>query len=367
MTALAITRATGYTPLKRVHSAWDKLYDVQGINPRLDPKNLSHILKAVGSNSRAQDSVFKALSEKDKGLVYDLSTVLTQSSINFAEFGYNKDKIHVPQINIALFCSLETGLPTMIRTIPGSVRDIKSLYNSIIEAKKEAGTIILDRGFFSKDAIKFLLEKKMSFILPARRNSRLYETGIDLTNHLFYHKRLIKCGKTKIDEMFLYLYEDQQLMLEENITLYQKLDDGKIDAANLSKAQERAGKILIVSNLDLDEESIFMQYKSRDRIEKLFDTYKNVLQADKLYLQDNESVFGHVFISFLSLYAYTKIEMALKKADLLSKLSPMDILLELSKVYSVELDDCNLISEIPRKLEKLDEKLGLDLFPKKRS
>ena len=365
--ALAITRATGYTPLKRVHSSWDKLYDVHGINPRLDAKNLSRVLKAVGSNSHAQDSVFKALSEKDKDLVYDLSTVLTRSSINFAELGYNKDKIHVPQINIALFCSLETGLPTMIRTIPGSVRDIKSLYNSIIEAEKEGGTIILDRGFFSKDAIKFLLEKKMSFILPARRNSRLYETGIDLNNHLFYHKRLIKCGKTKIDEMFLYLYEDQQLMLEENITLYQKLDEGIIDADRLIEAQKRAGKILIVSNLDLDEKSIFMQYKSRDRIEKLFDTYKNVLQADKLYLQDNESVFGHIFISFLSLYAYTKIEMALKKADLLSEQSPIDILLELSKVYLVELDDCNLISEIPRKLEKLDEKLGLNLFPKKRS
>jgi Transposase len=365
--ALAITRASGYTPLKRVHGVWDKLYDVQGINPKLDAKNLSHVLKVVGSNSRAQDFVFKALSEKDKELVYDLSTVLTQSSINFAEFGYNKDKIHVPQINIALFCSLETGLPTMIRTIPGSVRDIKSLYNSVIEVKKEGGTIILDRGFFSKDAIKFLLEKKMSFVLPARRNSRLYGTGIDLNNHLFYHKRLIKCGKTKLGKIFLYLYEDQQLMLEENITLYQKLDDGKIDANELNDAQKRAGKILIVSNLDLDENSIFMQYKSRDRIEKLFDTYKNVLQADKLYLQDNESVFGHIFISFLSLYAYTKIEMALKKADLLSKLSPKDVLLDLSKVYLVELDDCNLISEIPKKLEQLDEKLGLDLFPKQRS
>jgi len=365
--ALAITRSTGYLPLKRVRDAWDKIYDVQGIKPNLDAKNLSHVLKAVGSDSRAQESVFKALSEKDKNLIYDLSTILTRSSINFAELGYNKYKIHVPQINIALFCSLETGLPTMIRTVPGSVRDIKSLYNSIIEAKKEGGTIVLDRGFFSKDAIKFLLEKKINFILPARRNSRLYETEVDLDNHLFYHKRLIKCNKTKVNDIFLYLYEDQQLMLEENVTLYQKLDDGKIDTNELIEAQKHAGKILIVSNLNLDEKSIFMQYKSRDRIEKLFDTYKNVLQADILYLQDNESVFGHIFISFLSLYTYTKIEMALKKADLLSNMSPKDVLLELSKIYLVELNDCNLISEIPRKLEKLDEKLGLDLFPKNRS
>lgn len=365
--ALAITRATGYTPLKRVHGTWDKLYNVRGINPNLDAKNLSRILKIVGSDSHAQDSVFKALSEKDKDLVYDLSTVLTRSSLNIAEFGYNKNKIHVPQINIALFCSLATGLPTMIRTIPGSVRDIKSLYNSVIEAKKEGGTIVLDRGFFSRDAIKFLIGKKMNFILPSRRNSRLYETGIELNKHLFYHKRLIKCGKKSANGIFLYLYEDQQLKLEESTTLYQRLDDGSIDECKLNKAKERAGKILILSNLDLDEKEIFMQYKSRDRIEKLFDTYKNVLQADILYLQDNDSAFGHIFISFLSLYAYTKIEMALKKADLLDKLSPKDILLELSKVYLVELNDCNIITEIPKKLEKLEDKLGLELFPKIRS
>lgn len=365
--ALAITRAMGYTPLKRVRSAWDKLYNVSEINPNLDAKNLSHVLKVVGTDSFAQESVFKALSERDRDLVYDLSTILTRSSLNIAEYGYNKDKIHVPQVNIALFCSLETGLPTMIRTIPGSVRDIKSLYNSIIEAKKEGGTIILDRGFFSEDAIRFLLEKKMNFILPARRNSRLYETRIHLNDHLFYKKRLIRCGKRNVDGIFLYLFEDQQLMLEENTTLYKKLDEGKIDRLGLGEAQKRAGRILIVSNLDLDEKEIFMQYKSRDRIEKLFDTYKNVLQADTLYLQDNESVFGHIFISFLSLYAYTKIEMALKNADLLDKLSPKDILLELSKVYLIQLNDCNIISEIPKKLEKMDQKMGLELFPKNRS
>ena len=365
--ALAVTRSMGYTPLKRVRSAWDKLYNVSEINPNLDAKNLSHVLKVVGTDSFSQESVFKALSERDRDLVYDLSTILTRSSLNIAEYGYNKDKIHIPQVNIALFCSLETGLPTMIRTIPGSVRDIKSLYNSIIEAKKEGGTIILDRGFFSEDAIRFLLEQKMNFILPARRNSRLYETRIHLNNHLFYKKRLIRCGKRNADGIFLYLFEDQQLMLEENTTLYKKLDEGKIDRQELGEAQKRAGRILIVSNLDIDEKEIFMQYKSRDRIEKLFDTYKNVLQADTLYLQDNESVFGHIFISFLSLYAYTKIEMALKKADLLDKQSPKDILLELSKVYLIQLNDCNIISEVPKKLEKIDEKMGLELFPKNRS
>jgi len=365
--ALVITRALGYTPLKRVHSAWDKLYNAQDIHPNLDAKNLSQILKVVGSDSKAQDSVFKALSQMDGDIVYDLSTMLTRSSINFAEYGYNKDMIHIPQINLALFCSLKTGLPTLIRTIPGSVRDIKSLYNSIVEVKKEGITVILDRGFFSQDTIKFLIKNKMNFVLPARRNSHLYETRIHLNDHFFYHKRLIWCGKREQDGIYLYLFEDQYLMLEENTTLYRKLDEGIIDKDELTDAQKRAGRILIISNLDLNKKDIFLQYKSRDRIEKLFDTYKNALQADTLYLQDNESVFGHVFVSFLSLYAYAKIEMALKKADLLDKHSPKDLLLDLSKVYLVELNDCNIISEVPKKLEVLEQKLGIDLFPKNRS
>ena len=57
-----------------------------------------------------------------------------------------------------------------------------------------------------------------------------------------------------------------------------------------------------------------------------------------------------------------KIEMALKKADLLDKQSPKDILLELSKVYLIQLNDCNIISEVPKKLERMEEKMGSSLF-----
>ena len=64
---------------------------------------------------------------------------------------------------------------------------------------------------------------------------------------------------------------------------------------------------------------------------------------------------------------YSKIEHVLKRADILDKYSPKDVLLELSKVYLVELDDCSLISEVPKKLEMLAAKLGMNLFPKLRS
>ena len=39
-------------------------------------------------------------------------------------------KIHIPQINIALLYSSD-GLPAVIKALPGSVRDLTSIYNSV--------------------------------------------------------------------------------------------------------------------------------------------------------------------------------------------------------------------------------------------
>ncbi len=101
-------------------------------------------------------------------------------------------------------------------------------------------------------------------------------------------------------------------MLEERKTLYRKLDDGKIDKKELRERMKKAGKILILSNLDVDGNKMYDLYKGRETVEKMFDTYKTVLEADKIHLRDDEGVFGHVFISFLSLYIHCKLEQILK-------------------------------------------------------
>jgi len=83
-----------------------------------------------------------------------------------------------------------------------------------------------------------------------------------------------------------------------------------------------------------------------EKVEKMFDTYKTVLNADKLYLQDDESVFGHVFIAFLSLYIHCKLEQLLKKGELNHKFTPIDLLFKYSKVYHLkmraEFKDCSI-------------------------
>jgi hypothetical protein len=363
--ALSLVRIKGYVPLKRVENVWDRLYNINKITPSLNPKYLSSVLKQVGLNRGGQNQIFKSLSNTEKQLVYDLSVVFSRSEgINFAEKGVNKDKIHIPQINLALLCSADSDLPTMIRALPGTVRDVISLYNSIREIGLEGKILILDRGFFSEDLIKFMIGKHLSFVIPARRNSTLYQYLVNLNKHFSYRERLIKCGKRKVDDYYIYLFEDASLKSEEEKTLYKRFDENKINRIELMENLDLAGSILMVSDLDLEEKDVYLMYKKRDGVEKLFDTYKNTLDADILYLQDDDSVFGHMFVSFLSLYGYCTLENVLRKADLIEKYSPLDLLEYYCKVYKMDYDGQEIISEVPKKVRDLDKVLGLNLFPK---
>jgi len=357
---LALTRVRGHTPLKRVKAVWEKLY--LDLDPNLSAKKLSAVLKEVGLNRDAQNTVFKALMN-DKHFVYDLSFVFTRSSINLAEIGYNKERVSLPQINLALLYSVKC-LPAMIRALPGSVRDITSLYATVEEIKASFNSeliLVLDRGLFSQYVMDFLLDKGVSFVIPARRNSRLYE--VDLNEHFFYRDRLIKAGKAK-RKCYLYLFEDVTLRAEEEVNLYRMLDEGKLGREELKRRLERAGKILLVSDIDAKPEEIFAMYKQRCSVEKAFDAYKNLLHADRMHLQSDEAVFGHIFVSFLALYGYCKLQQMLRNAGLLDKVSPMDLLEEFSKVYMVRIGEKEILSEVSKRVRELDERIGLSLFPK---
>jgi hypothetical protein len=60
-----------------------------------------------------------------------------------------------------------------------------------------------------------------------------------------------------------------------------------------------------------------------------------IMHSDIIYLSDNESVFGNMFILFLSMYCHAGIEYMLRAADLLEKYSSMDMLEFHSKVYLI--------------------------------
>ena len=74
---------------------------------------VSKLLRTVSVDREAQDIVFRGILDQSGQLIYDLSTMFSRSmSIHQAEKGYNNGRIHLPQINLALLCSADTGFPT---------------------------------------------------------------------------------------------------------------------------------------------------------------------------------------------------------------------------------------------------------------
>jgi transposase len=253
----------------------------------------------------------------------------------------------------------------MIRGIPGSVKDVKTLEKSLTELDIKDAILILDRGFISEAIIPLFDERRIKYIQPQRRNSDFYQVRIHFTKHFSYHDRFIHCGKRKIDNHWIYSFKDTILASIEEAELYQKIESDSLKKDEFTLKIKKVGMILIRSNLDIEPEEIYGLYKSRDLVEKHFETFKSELSADKLYLQDSFSVFGHFFVAFLALYLYCRIINILKGANLNKKYSPKDLLIKFSKVYEVFSEPHLIITEVPKQVTKIAEAINFHIIPKK--
>ncbi len=363
--AMAIIRVLQSTPIRLIKSRWEKIYLLNEIDASLSPNIVSEKLRFIGANWSAQKEFFEHLVSDSKYLVFDLSSIFSHSeNLKLAEKGYNPQHRYLKQVNFALFFSLTHNTPVMMKSMPGSIRDIKALRYAVKEMPLKSTVVVLDTGFASYSIPDLLQEKEMGFVLPLRRNFRLIDYDTKLRGCFIYRGRGINWNKKKVGENYLYLFEDVKLRAEEETTFIEMINEGKRKRDELDGERKKFGKIAILSSLDEGGEQIYLLFKSREEIECVFDVMKNEMENDKCYLSDDDAVRGYFFISFVSLYIYFRILDLLRQNDLIGKTSVNELLFELSKVYLIYYsDNQKRLSEIPRKVEMLDKTLKMDLFP----
>lgn len=364
--AMGVVKLLQSTPLKLVKSRWEKLQLSREMEASLSPNTLSEKLRRIGADVVGQKLFFGHLINRSRVLVFDMSSIFSYSeNLKLAEKGYNSKGLYLKQINFILVVSQDRRLPVMIKPLPGSVRDIKALKTAIDEVFRRKCILVLDRGPASYVIPKMLGEKEVSFILPLKRNFRIVDYDMPLKKIFIFRDRGINWGKKRVDHGFLYMFEDVKLRAEEETNFIERVKEGREKRSRLEMERRKFGKIAILSNLDEDGEEVYELYKSRQRIEVVFDALKNELENDKTYLADDDAIRGYFFLSFISLYLYCKILEMLRKKNYVGKVSVNELLFELSKVYLVVYNDGRTsISDIPKKVEHLNEELGLNLFPK---
>jgi transposase len=365
--AFSIVRTIRNVPIKYVKEAWEKLYLSQEIDASLSRNTLSDKLRNVGADWDAQHSFFLSLMQGQNVFFYDLSSIFSRSvNLNLAEKGYNKEHKFLDQINFALLFSEQTKTPVMLKSMPGSIRDIKSLQVFMNEFPLKECILVLDRGFQSAITENDLVSLGASFIQPLRRNSKLIDYSLEPQALFAFRDRGIKYVSKELligeKKVRLFLYEDVLLRGEEHSNLI-KL---KLVHGDQIVIDERClGKISILTNLDWSAEKVYFVYKEREEVELAFDAMKNELENDKAYLGNDDAVRGYFFVSFLSLYLYFGVLEKIRAADMIGEVSVEELLFKLSSVYLVKYrSGKERLSEVSCKVQKLMAKLGLDLLPK---
>ncbi len=339
-------------PMKSIRYLYEKTYLSRISDESMSPASISGMLSSLPEDRSI--SVMRKLTEKGEYVLMDSTAIFSRSeNISFLEPGHNSKEMHLPQINVMMLFSATRTMPTFVRILPGSIRDVSAMANTIDMAGVEKCVIVADKGFFSADNVNKLRKKHLSYIIPLRRNSSLIPEPDHFMGVFMYDGKPVKYWKREND---VYIYEDPVLRSEEEKDYLIRISDNRRSRKQFDENEINFGKLYLLSDLNEEPERIYRMYKQREYVEYAFNVYKNDLDADRSYLRDDHMLFTYMFLNLLSLYLHFQI---LNIID--GKYSVRDILLILSRIKMYRMEKSEIMSEIPKKSRELVETLGVDL------
>jgi len=297
---LSTLRLLYQSPLKHIEPHYEDSWlseDLEGAH--LSKNTLHQILEDIGRNREHIVQFLKSFICEGENLLIDLTHIFSLSkNMVLAEKGYNHRWDFTPQMNILFLFSYNRRLPLFYRVLPGNVRDVSSLKATIEESGLEKVVIIGDKGFYSKGNIQLL--EGMEYILPLKRNNRLIDYSVlkrggkeGFMGYFPYKKRFIwyyRCGK---EDRPVWVFMDSGLKAEEEEDYLARIETHPELGYSIDEfhhIQHTFGTLALITNIkDLSAPKVYQYYKSRVEIEQLFDTFKNVLEADRSYMRSDYS------------------------------------------------------------------------------
>lgn len=314
-----------------------------------------------------QNTFFSLWIEKNrekKNLLFDVSSISSYAKNNpYVEWGYNRDKEKVPQINIGLLSSYSTHLPLWFSELPGSMNDSIVLQQVLEQLKKlevPSSVIIGDRAFCSAANIAHLTDHGHKFLIPVPSNVKWARDLIEKHRHeiqrpdtliptedtdsIIYGLKTIR--KTEQGRMWAHVYFDAARKERDVARLMQKL---KICKAELETSEQvknhqsyydryfevketpkRGRKVLLkddevqsfidgqsgywvlYTNAEKDPSAALFAYRQRNDIELLFDDMKNIIDCNRLRVHTEQVMQGRLFINFITLVVLTALKERIK-------------------------------------------------------
>lgn len=418
--AMAMTKMIRPDSLKNIHHILDNSFIPQmySLESSFESQEISRLLDEVGRNENAITSFYASLIQKtDEALVYDITSLSSYSKhLDWLEYGYNRDNMDLPQVNLGLVVSLIDKMPLLLKLFPGSITDVVTLKN-LAEEIKALGIrncmFILDRGFYSEGNIEMLTNAGIEFIMPLPFGRKIGKGLISETNssilnadnaRMFkndiYHviEEEVEISRTKLHGIIIFNKkresDEHQSFYRRLIEIEQILEGRKVWHGNpmqyfeevakqfshyfecsvkdrvihlkrkqkaIAQQENRFGKMILLSSKLLPWDEVLSLYRERDEAEKQFHQLKNELGLLPLRVRKMETLRGLLFIFYVSLVIRSQLLNRASKANLLKKSSVDDIIFEMSKIRAVQTGDKWLLTEIPKKCRIMLEKLEISV------
>ena len=335
-------------------------------------KDIALFLRDIGRNRELAVSYMKCFITKGDFVLADATDILSKSNkITLARRGYNHQMDYQEQIGLLYLYSSQNHLPVYYRIIPGNLREVKAFKQCIIESGVKNAVAVADKGFYSKQNFEMLARENINYIIPLRRNNiqtdySIINNGLIKggNNYFLYDKRVIWYYEIPTSEHRTILFLDDRLKVQEEADYLTRITSCP-EEYSIEKFHEkkiRFGTMTIASNLrDLSPENIYCTYKSRMSIEVMFDSLKNILDSDSSYMQNEEALQGWMFINHIALQVYQLIYTRLLENKILNKYSVSDVLMMLSDIRKVKINENWITSEITKPVLTAMGKFGFHI------
>lgn len=374
--AATMFRLVHQAPIKRwEHFAQHAFLDgLSGATLKLGGKAVSSWLQGLGSRRAGMVELLGSFSSSAEYLLIDSTDVSSHSrQLGINHVGYKAEQDYDPHVRLMSIFNYDERLPVYYRLLPGNIRDVSAMQRCLEEFDRKEVTVVADKGFYSQANVESLEAEGIRYILPLRRNSVLIDQAAlgqeakrGFEGYFRFEGRLIWYSAKRIvqGKQAVYVFLDESLKVREQRDYLDRVESETqgYTMEGFWEKEPRMGMIALLTNLsELSAQQLYERYKMRGAIEQVFDTFKNLLQADRSYMRNEQALESWMFINFLALICYYRIYNLLVKKDLLKKYSVADLLIYSQQVRKINIRNQWHTAEYPKKLALLFEKLGLPI------
>jgi transposase len=333
-------------------------------------------------------------------------------------WGKNKDRVPLPQLNIAAVLDANSGLPVCFKNIAGNINDV-SMVRSLLEDAKQWGVgrmrLCLDRGFYSKANIDALMGEHMKFLVGLKTSYIYVKAAIekharelrgwrnyDDNTHVFgmcvpqewdyerIHSRTgMKERSVKRTYLHLYYLPERVVKDEEEFAQLLRRLSAELEYNNRQDSHDalykryfkrvRGGRYagrddvieaeraafgyfaLLTNDARLSAQEALAVYRTKDMIEKAFGDIKDRLDFRTPKVENIETLRGKLLAVFVALILACELRKRMSKAGLYGHYTMQGLIDELDIIERYECDGRRTrVLAVTKKQRELFESLGIN-------